>query len=205
MIYKAATIQAHHVATSISQNIFFPTDDFGSSATPSDLLVLSQFNEDQSMMSQCHSADAYLPSRNRHLPFTDTSSSLMTPNSAAECLSASHVPLTSPRPCFEPSYTTSDLGSAPFQEPAKNYEVSPRSNGYDTSHGGETNTFVSPYFHTPMIDSSVSYSSPPNTPSVPAGGNSTKEGLRIRMSQPCYEMGQRYHEVVPLETNPFKK
>lgn len=205
MIYKAAPIQAHLVATSTRQNVFISTNDFGSSTTPSDLLVLSQFNENHSMMNQCHSADASLPSHNRHLPFTGTSSSLMTPNSAAERQSSSHVHLTSPRSCFDPSYTTSDLSSATFETTAERYEVSPGVSGYDASQDGEFNTFVSPQFHPPMLDSSVSYSSPPETPSVPAGGNSTKEGLQIRMSKPCYEMGQRYHEVVPLETNPFKK
>ena len=204
MIYKATPITAHRVEISTPADRFIPTNDLGHRLL--DLRVLSHFSEDQSTMYQYPDASQFSSSRNLSAPYTH----FLTPPQE-QVPPAAHRPgpsvaLPSSRSGYEPPYTLHDMMPAgAFEETTKAYEVSNAEARYD-SFGG-TLPSTSAYFHPPMLVPSH-YSSPPAAspiPSISPGPSPRKPELQIRLSQPCYEMGQRHHEILPLETGPFKK
>jgi hypothetical protein len=204
MIYKAAPIRAHRVQFSTAQTQFIPTSGFG---TPlSDLSVLSHFNENQSMVHQYPSGNYPPSSHNTNLPCSRYTTPFMAQTTTAAQHRAPTVALTSPNPGFHNAYTPSDASTGHFEQIPQGYEVPTNENGYGSSRNALNDPI--PFFHPPMLLPPHLCSSPPAASPVSSlspGPSPGKRELQIRLSQPCYEMGQRHHEILPLETGPFKK
>lgn len=206
MIYKAAPIRAHRLEVSAAQNTFIPTNDFAFGSRPSDLRVLSYFNENQSIMGHYSGGNSSSFSTNTQIPYTSFATPFMTSQHPAEFQQASgmvHVPDSSG---YDPSYARSDISASTFEPPMRVCEAPSPEIGYSPFIGGLPSS--PPYYHPPMLLPPQYYASPPASSPVSTtspGRSPQKQELQIRMSQPCYEMGQRHHEIIPLETGPFKK
>jgi hypothetical protein len=204
MIYKATPIQAHRVEFSSAENQFIPTSSFGS--TLSDFRVLSQINEDQSTMHQYPGGNLTSSTRTMIMPYTPLNAPFVEQPITAEQPRAPSVALSPPSSSYDSSYIPSDMSVGAFGTVSKAYEISTP----DFPYGSFTSPSpaASAFFHPPMLLPLQHCSSPPAAspiPSISPGPSPRKQELQIRMSQPCYEMGQHHHEILPLETNPFKK
>lgn len=203
MIYKATPIQVHLTELGTAQPYFSHTKAFGADIL--DLQVLSRFNEDQSMMQYFPSGDYSSPLQSAGMPHPKVYTPIMSAAITAEQHRPPSSALSSP--------STYDLPHMPSAVSAEPCRATTESYG-ESSHGSEYVSFggayptSSPLFHPPMLLPAQHSSSPPAPSpisSVSPGPASAKQELRIRLSQGCYEMGQRHHEVAPFETNPFKK
>ena len=203
MIYKASPIQVHRVEISTVQDQFIPTSSFETRLL--DLSILSHFNEDQSMMSQFPGVNPSSSSRTMNTPYA-----YLTPfppqTTTSEHSQAPIAAATSSSFGYSPSYTHSDVSTGQFEDATTAYEVSTTNPSY-TSYTGSSPLPLT-YFHPPMLAPPQHDATPPAaspvSPILP-GPSPRQPELQIRMSQPCYEMGQRHHEILPLETGPFKK
>lgn len=204
MIYKATPIQAHRVETGAAETYFSQTNAYG--VNESDLQVLSQFDEDHSLMQHFPGGDYTAYSQTANMPYTSFYAPLMAPTTTPEQHGAPSVGLASASPSYSPVYIPSDVSAEPFGAATKPYGVSSRDGEYGSFGGGYGGLSAS--YHPPMLAPAAQHCpTPPATSpmsSVSPGAVARKQELQIRLSQPCYEMGQRQHEIVPLETNPFK-
>ena len=204
MIYKAPPIRAHRVEISSAQDHFVPTNDLATRLL--DLRVLSHFNEDQSMMHQFPGFNQSPSSGHMNAPYTHFLAPFREQTTTAEHHQAPSMVGPASRPSYERPYTHLDLSAGAFEETTKAYEASTADTSYNSFSG--TLPTSSTYFHPPMLVPPHHYSPPRPTspiPSISPGPSPRKPELQIRLSQPCYEMGQRHHEILPLETGPFKK
>jgi hypothetical protein len=206
MIYKAAPIQAHRVEFGPAHNNFISTNGFGFGTKPSDLRVLSHLNEDQSMIHHYQGEHSSPFSHRANVPHTHYATAAIGQKNTPEFPEASTVSLGPPTSSYEPTYIPESMSATLFDAATDGYRVLTPESTYG-SFNGTLPTF-SPYCHPPMLLPPRQYSSPPTTSpiqSISPGRSSRKQELQIRMSQPCFEMGQRHHEILPLETGPFKK
>lgn len=204
MIYKATSIQAHRVEIPPASNHFIPTNGFRSNL--SDMRVLSHFNEDQSMMQQYTGENYPSPSQAMDMSFTQFYAPFAAQVKLSQQQGAPNPDLISSTSGYDSSYMHSDMAARGFETASKIYEDS----NLDALYGSYASALpaASPYFHPPMLVPQHYHVSPPATSSmssVSPGPSPRKQELQIRMSQPCYEMGQHHHEILPLETGPFKK
>lgn len=204
MIYKATPIRAHRVDISAGRKYFIPTNGF--STTLSDLRVLSHFNEDQSMMHQYPSGNYPSSFQTMNMPPTRFCAPFMPQVTTAEHHGAPSVNVTSSSSSYDSPYMPSHMSPGGFGTATKSHEVSSPDDRYRPFSGSWPAS--PPIFHPPMLVPLQHYSSSPAPSpisSVSPGPSPRKQELQIRLSQPCYEMGQRHHEIIPLETGPFKK
>ncbi len=205
MIYKAAPIRAHRVEISRIQHRVIPINGFGIAL--SDLRVLSHFNEDQSMMQQYPSGSYSPASRTTNLPWNRSFVPFTAPQkSTVEHHTTPGVTLMCPGPSYDSPYMP-DTSTDAYTAARKAYAVSTPDARYGSS-SGVLPAYLA-LFHPPMLGPPSQHCTSPSAPSpissVSPGPSPRKQELQIRMSQPCYEMGQRHHEILPLETGPFKK
>ena len=204
MIYKSAPIRVHHVEISTAQDRFLPTNGF--STRLSDLRVLSHFNEDQSIMHQYHGENYPTSSGSMDMSFTRFFPPPITQATMAEQHGASSAALTSSSAGYDSSYMHSGMPAEVFGTTTNQYGVSAPEDGYGAFNGAWPP--LPPCIHPPMLLPPQYYAPhaapSPISPASP-GPSPRKQELQIRMSQPCYEMGQHHHEILPLETGPFKK
>lgn len=204
MIYRAGAIQSYRVEFSTAENHFLPTNDFGASL--SDLQVLSHINEDQSMMHQ-YPNGAFSPTfQSANMHFGQFAVPSMCQTTTTEQQGSPSVAMTSPTSGYDSSCMASDISAAAFSTGRQLYDVSTPDTRHNSLHGA----FPAPssFFHPPMLVPAPHCSSPLATsplPSASPGPSPRTQELQIRMSQSCYEMGQRDHEIVPFKTVPFKK
>lgn len=204
MIYKASPIRVHRVEISSAQDQFFPTTDLTNRLF--DLQVLSHFNEDQSMMHQYPGFNHPPSDGHMNAPYTQFLAPFREQTSTAEHHRAPSMVVPPRSPDYERQYTHLGSSAGAFEETTKLYKVSTVKASYNSFSG--TLPTSSTYFHPPMLAPSHHYSSPPPASPIPStspGPSPRQPELQIRLSQPCYEMGQRHHEILPLETGPFKK
>jgi hypothetical protein len=204
MIYKSPPIRAYHVDVSAEQKYFVAPNGFTSSL--SDIGVLSLINEDQSMMQQ-YSSGNYSPNfRNTNMPAARFCTSFFPQAIAAEHQGASTVGMTSSASSYNSTYMPSNMSSGAYGTASKAHEISSTDDAYRGFSGSWPAS--SSFIHPPMLAPSRQYSSsaaPSPISPVSPRPSPRKPELQIRLSQPCYEMGQRHHEIIPLETGPFKK
>ena len=205
MIYKATPIRAHRVQINTAPNQFFATNGFDSRL--SDLHVLSHFNENQSMMHQYHGDNKFSSSsRSMNMPFTPSFTPFTAQTSTVEQHGGLSIAVTTSSPSYEAAYMHPDMPGEAFGTATTSYEV-PTSDDRYGSFGAAWPAY-SNIIHPPMVVPAWYFSSAPApspVPSVSPAPSPQRQELQIRMSQPCYEMGQRHHEILPLETGPFKK
>jgi hypothetical protein len=205
MIYKATPIRAHRVEISATPDHFISTNNLGHRSL--DLRILSHFNEDQSMMHQYPGVNHSPSSRTMNIPYPH----FLAPSGEQAIIEEHHqrpsAAVQSSSSGYDPSFTHHAIMSAgAIEDATKAYEVSNTEARYDSFSGALLP--LSACFHPPMLVPSHHYSSPPAASPIPStspGPSPRKPELQIRLSQPCYEMGQRHHEILPLETGPFKK
>ncbi|ERF69927.1 hypothetical protein EPUS_05471 [Endocarpon pusillum Z07020] len=203
MIYKSAPIRAHRVEISTGQDSFLPTSGF--STRLSDLRVLSHFNENQSMMHQYHGDNYPTSSGSMDMSFARFFPPPIAQATMAEQQAASSAALASSTASYDASYMHSGVSAEAFGTTTNQYGVSAPEDGYGAFNGAWSTP--PPCYHPPMLLPPQYYAPPaatsPISPPSP-GPSPRKQELQIRMSQPCYEMGQHHHEILPLETGPFK-
>jgi hypothetical protein len=202
MIYRAAPIQTYRVGVNTAEDHFVPTNGFDTRI--SDLHVLSHFNEDQSMMHQYSGRDYSSSSQATKVPPARFFTPFTEQTTTVEQQGTPSVALASPHSSHDSPYMPSDMSAGGFSTATKAYDISPLEAGY-YSFNGALPASIS-IFHPPMLVPSQHCPSPLGiSPISSVSPSPRKQELQIRMSQPCYEMGQRRHEILPLETNPFKK
>jgi hypothetical protein len=206
MIYKATPFQAYHVDVNAEQKYFVAPSDFSSSL--SDISVLSHFNEDQSMMQQ-YSGGSYSPTfRNMNMPVVRFCTPFFPQVTTAEHQGTSGVSLKSSASSYDSTYLPSTMPPVAYGTASKAHEVSRPDDVYHGYNGSWPAS--SSFIHPPMLAPSHRYFSSsaapsPISPVSPKPPSPKNQELQIRISQPCYEMAQRHHEILPLETGPFKK
>jgi len=205
MIYKATPFQAYHADVSTEQKYFVAPSGFSSSL--SDIDVLSHFNEDQSMMQQ-YSGGSYSPTfRNMNMPVVRFCTPFFPQVTAAEHQGASSVGAKSLASSYDSTYMPSNMPRVAYGTASKAHEVSSPDDVYRGYNGSwpASSSFIHPPMLAPLHPYSSSAAPSPVSPVAPKPPSPKKQELQIRLSQPCYEMGQRHHEIIPLETGPFKK
>lgn len=205
MIYKSAPLQARRVDISTLQNDFIPMNDFGNRIA--DLQILSHFNENQSMVHQSTGGSYSTLSRTTDVPCAQFCAPFLEQATTAGQHAVSSMPSKSAGSGYDSPYMPSDMSVAAFGTATTDYDVSSPGASCGSYSGGLPPYF--PFIHPPMLIPLPQYSASPSAPSPISSLSSAlsprKQELQIRMSQPCYEMGQRHHEILPLETGPFKK
>lgn len=203
IIYKGTTpIQVRLTELGTAQPRFTPTNAFG--ADICDLQILSRFNEDQSLMQHFPGGDYSSPLQSANMLHTEAYTPIMSATITTEQHMAPISALASPS-TYDVAHMHSDVSADPPRATTESYGGSSHGGEY-VSYGGAYPT-SSPLFHPPMLLPAQHCSSPPApspVSSVSPGPAPRKQGLQIRLSQGCYEMGQRHHEVAPFETSPFK-
>lgn len=197
MIYKAPPpMQVHRAEISTGREEFMPTSDYNSEFR--DCGFLSMLNENHSMVNHHgggnHASPSGFISRSHHYP---TQFSPQT-HTSAEHSQAPMAAVSGSGFGFSPSY------------PGPGHPLEPM--GATTNPNYHPYTCSSPrtltYLHPPMVlPLHGDRSSPATSPVSPVLAETVARTpeLQIRMSQPCYDFGQRPHETIPLETNQFKK
>ena len=204
MIYRAGPIQAHRLQVAPQQAHFAEPTAFDK--TDAEIQILGQFSEQRSLFRQ----DS-LPTYPGPSGPTNMYDNLNLPYVTAAGTSQNHMHTTTE---FTPR-TACDVpcGSAALRETilvaANERSGEPDQNDFYSPLASNATASAHP-FHPPMV---VPYTQGPRTyaPSPfasclsPMQAAAGKQELQIRLSQPCFDLGRKSHEVPPLETGPFKK
>jgi hypothetical protein len=205
MIYKATPFQAYHVDVSAEQKYFVAPSGFSSSL--SDIGVLSHFNEDQSMMQQYSGGSYSQKFRNMNIPVVRFCRPFFPQVSTVEHQGVSSVDIKSSASSYDSTYMPSNMPLGAYGTATKVPEISSPDDTYRGYNGSwpSSSSVIHPPMLAPLHPYSSSAAPSPISPVSPKPPSPKKQELQIRLSQPCYEMGQRHHEIIPLETGPFKK
>jgi hypothetical protein len=192
MIYKAAPMQNYRVATSMSQHNFLSTDNLGAGAYAYDSLLLSQFDEDQSMVHQGPSGGTGRLLQNSHPSSGGTAPTMMA--NPRDGYLAHHMDCQSPFPCLEPTTATgerrpemNEMSCTESQD--RNCQGGPHSMAATDRQPSMLNQIGS-------IPDFAGSSLMPPTPE--SGPKAESQELPIRISQSCFALGQQSHVHLPL-------
>jgi hypothetical protein len=204
MIYKAGPLRIHRVGIDAAPATFVATNSFR--YDPSTFRDLSYINENQSRTNFFMPDNQTSHDHNARFYGEQSSMSFATYGRPREVLADPASSPASPNHVYNVSHTQWSAPSEHYEAGPETNSVVPSRRAYD-SFTSETPSSSS-NFHPPMLVPAQYWSSPPPTSptsSTSPGPSPRKQELQIRMSQPCYEMGQRHHEILPLESFPFKK